>query len=96
MIRIWALLILVTKMPNRITDKINNGDLSEKPGWIRWSLHPTTTDEEIDFFIDSLNSVISNIAVSQRDYVYLKHSNEFMHKSHVESPPEFFKQWFSL
>ena len=23
-----------------ITDKINHGDLSEKPGWVRWSLAP--------------------------------------------------------
>ena len=31
----------------RITDKIDQGDLSEKPGWVRISVHPTMTDEEI-------------------------------------------------
>jgi len=79
-----------------ITDKISHGDLSEKPGWVRWSLHPTTTNEEIDYFIDSLKSIISNIAVWQQDYVYLLHSNEFLHRSHVENPPELYKHWFSL
>ena len=79
-----------------ITDKIGHGDLSEKPGWVRWSLHPTSTDEEIDYFIDSLKSTISNITVWQQDYIYLSQSNEFLHKSQVENPPELYKQWFSL
>ena len=34
-----------------ITDKINHGDLSEKPGWVRWSLHPTMTNEEVELMI---------------------------------------------
>ena len=79
-----------------ITDKISHGDLSEKPGWVRWSLHPTTTNDEIDYFIESLLAIISNIAVWQQDYVYLLHSNEFLHRSHVEKPPELYKHWFSL
>ena len=34
-----------------ITQKIDRGDLSEKPGWVRLSLHPTMTDEELDLFL---------------------------------------------
>jgi len=37
-----------------ITDKINHGDLSEKPGWIRISLHPTMTNAELDLIIDAI------------------------------------------
>jgi selenocysteine lyase/cysteine desulfurase len=79
-----------------ITDKINLGDLSEKPGWVRWSLHPTTTDQELLYFIDSLRSVLSNIEIWEKDYVYLIRSNEFMHKSHKENPPGLYMQWFEL
>ncbi len=32
---------------HHITDLIDKGDYSEKPGWIRVSLHPTMTDEEV-------------------------------------------------
>jgi selenocysteine lyase/cysteine desulfurase len=35
---------------HKITNKINEGDLSEKPGWIRLSLHPTMTNEELSIF----------------------------------------------
>lgn len=38
----------------RITDKIDIGDLSEKPGWVRISLHPTMKDEEIDYISDAI------------------------------------------
>jgi selenocysteine lyase/cysteine desulfurase len=79
-----------------ITDKINHGDLSEKPGWVRWSLHPTTLDNEIHYFIESLKSIISNISNWKKDYVYLIHSNEFIHESYVDNPPELYKEWFSF
>ena len=36
---------------HQITEKINHGDLSEKPGWVRVSLHPVMTDEEVDYFL---------------------------------------------
>jgi selenocysteine lyase/cysteine desulfurase len=33
---------------HRITEKIDQGDFSEKPGWIRLSLHPVMREEEVD------------------------------------------------
>ena len=79
-----------------ITDKINHGDLSQKPGWVRWSLHPTTTDEEIHYFISSLEAVLANISEWKQDYVYLKHINEFIHKDQQDNPSEGYKEWFAL
>lgn len=38
----------------RITDMIDQGDYSEKPGWMRISLHPTMTDEEVSYIGESL------------------------------------------
>ncbi|MCS6834194.1 MAG: aminotransferase class V-fold PLP-dependent enzyme, partial [Flammeovirgaceae bacterium] len=35
------------KTSKEITDLIDTGDLSKKPGWVRVSLHPTMTDEEV-------------------------------------------------
>ena len=37
-----------------IRARINEGDNSLKPGWIRVSLHPTMTDAEVDFLGDSI------------------------------------------
>jgi selenocysteine lyase/cysteine desulfurase len=79
-----------------ITDKINHGDLSEKPGWVRWSLHPTTTDEEIHYFSRSVEAIIANISEWEQDYVYLKHINEFIHKDQQKNPSEGIREWFAL
>ena len=43
------LLNIDQRQSQQITEKINKGDLSEKPGWIRVSLHPTMTDKEVEF-----------------------------------------------
>lgn len=79
-----------------ITDKINHGDLSEKPGWVRWSLHPTTSDEEVRYFLESLKSIIANISEWKKDYVYLKRTNEFMHKDQQSIPSGKHIEWFRL
>ena len=64
-----------------ITDKINSGDLSEKPGWVRLSLHPTMTDNELLFIMDAIRQIQENHAEWQRDYTYNKHTNEFRFKN---------------
>lgn len=81
-----------------ITDKINHGDLSEKPGWVRWSLHPTMKDEEVHYFIDALRDVVKNIARYQEDYVYVPKRNEYIHLSEADSNRDrvTLDTWFSL
>ncbi len=51
-----------------ITDMIDEGDLSLKPGWIRVSLHPTTTDAEAKLICQSIGQVIENIDKWRKDY----------------------------
>jgi selenocysteine lyase/cysteine desulfurase len=79
----------------RITDKINNGDLSEKPGWVRLSIHPTMKDEELLYIIDAIKQIQQNHWEWGSDYTYNKNTNEFRYIlpdndfTNVES-------WFSL
>ena len=81
---------------SKITDKINTGDLSEKPGWIRISLHPTMTNEELDIVIDSIDQISKNHEEWTKDYVYNNFTNEFRHKLEPEDKTELIKPWFKL
>ncbi len=83
---------------NEITEKINHGDLSEKPGWVRWSLHPTMTNDDIHYFIESLHRIVENIIALKKDYIYLSRKNEFVHKNEKEKKDETesMNKWFSL
>ena len=79
-----------------ITDLINHGDLSEKPGWIRISLHPTMTDQELDIIVDALRQIRENHEEWAKDYVYDVHINEFRHKDETEDKINIVKPWFEL
>ena len=79
-----------------ITNKISSGDLSEKPGWVRISLHPTMTNDELYLFIDALNQIVQHIDTWKKDYIYNKHTNEFRHKDEAEDKTVLVKDWFSL
>lgn len=79
-----------------ITKKINTGDLSDKPGWVRISLHPTMTDSELYFFIDALKQIVQNIDSWKEEYLYNKHTNEFRHKDEPEDKTVVVKDWFNL
>ncbi len=80
----------------KITDLINHGDLSEKPGWIRASLHPTMTDWELDTLIEGVTAVAQNHRKWSKDYIYNKHTNEFRHKDELEDKTVIVKPWFKL
>ncbi len=81
-----------------ITEKINSGDLSEKPGWIRWSLHPTMKDEDVKYFLNAVKEIVDNIFDFEKEYLYIPKRNEFTHHSEVNSDRDkkILDSWFSL
>ncbi len=81
---------------NKITSKINKGDLSEKPGWVRLSIHPTTTNKEIDYIIDAIKQVATKATEWQKDYEYNALKNEYHHKNiHINAPVDY-NDWFHI
>jgi hypothetical protein len=55
--------------------------LANKPGWIRMSIHPTTTNAEIEYVCDAIIALSENHQVWAKDYNYDANTNEFLHKS---------------
>jgi selenocysteine lyase/cysteine desulfurase len=51
-----------------ITDLIDQGDYSEKPGWMRVSLHPTMTDEEVAYIGKSIVELAENHQEWREEY----------------------------
>jgi selenocysteine lyase/cysteine desulfurase len=72
---------------NNLVCQISSGDLIQKPGWIRMSIHPTTTSEEIQMVCDSIKDLAQNHKEWAKDYEYNNKSNEFEFKG-VESVDE--------
>jgi len=74
------------KMSHELTHEISIGDLVRKPGWIRMSIHPTTTNAEIEFVCDSIIALAKHHETWAKDYEYSKCNNEFIHKALVNQP----------
>jgi selenocysteine lyase/cysteine desulfurase len=82
------------KMSKEITDKIEAGDLSMKPGWIRLSLHPTMTNDELVFITDAIRQSVENAGIWKHDYTYEMHTNEFRYIYPSEDVSPDIKEWF--
>ncbi len=62
----------------RIEEMITKGDLSEKPGWVRISVHPTMRDSEAEFIAESVLEIIQNSEEWGKDYKFDKTSGDFI------------------
>jgi selenocysteine lyase/cysteine desulfurase len=83
-------------LSKEITDKIDAGDLSMKPGWIRLSLHPTMTNEELLYITDAIKETVENIDEWKKDYSYDLHTNEFHHHDFPEDLVSDYSSWFNM
>jgi selenocysteine lyase/cysteine desulfurase len=81
---------------HKITEKINHGDFSEKPGWIRISLHPTMTNEEVYFIADALKNIVKKISTWEKDYKYFSSKNEYINLLSGEDGTESIKNLFLM
>ena len=79
---------------NELVDKISDGCLIDKPGWIRMSIHPTMTNAEVNFVCDSIISLANQYPDWRNDYYYEESSNEFKHKKDNKIEDEIVNYWF--
>jgi selenocysteine lyase/cysteine desulfurase len=81
---------------NYLTGKITAGDLIQKPGWIRMSIHPTTTNAEIEYVCESIKALAESHSEWAKDYKYNNASNEFSHINAQPGIEGIVKKWLHL
>jgi len=90
-------LLHVNKESSKVIEqKILEGCLMERPGWVRMSIHPTMTNLEIDYICDAIQQVSENFALWGEDYEYDDLKNEFIHKSNPALEKEITQNWFDF
>ncbi|MCY0889037.1 MAG: aminotransferase class V-fold PLP-dependent enzyme [Alicyclobacillaceae bacterium] len=80
-----------------IVSKIGYGNLADKPGWVRMSLHPTMTLADIDTMIGAVRDIAGNGQHYARDYHHEVALATFTHRSMASasaSPDEPWRHWF--
>ncbi|RMH47218.1 MAG: aminotransferase class V-fold PLP-dependent enzyme [Gammaproteobacteria bacterium] len=71
----------------QITAQIDAGDLSSKPGWVRVSLHPTMTEDEVLMIARAIHQVIDNIVEWSRPYRFDSATGEFYQTCELQILP---------
>ncbi|WP_233901040.1 aminotransferase class V-fold PLP-dependent enzyme [Tenacibaculum piscium] len=79
---------------NEIKNQILEGCNTQKPGWIRLSIHPTITDDEVQFICKSLEELTENIENWAKEYQYDSLKNEYTHQSGKSIEKEIVENWF--
>ncbi len=77
-----------------IEEKILEGCMVERPGWIRMSIHPTITNEEVLYVCESIKQVAENCLKWGDDYKYDAIKNEFIHKTAISIEKTIVENWF--
>jgi len=77
-----------------ITCEIDEGNLTHKPGWIRMSIHPTMTNDEVKYICDSIRDVADNHKEFVKDYNFDPHTNEFSYKGFERYEKDMVDKWF--
>ncbi|MBK8145036.1 MAG: aminotransferase class V-fold PLP-dependent enzyme [Bacteroidetes bacterium] len=71
------LLNINKEQSSTILAAIHKGELFVRPGWIRLSLHPTFTDKEVDYLIESISFIAKNFKELVQNYTYNPKKNIF-------------------
>lgn len=77
-----------------LTSSIDAGDSTDKPGWVRLSIHPTMTNAELSFICDAIADVSVNAATYAADYEQIPRMNDFRHKHFEGGEDALVNQWF--
>jgi hypothetical protein len=77
----------------QLLDEIQKGNLFLKPGWVRLSVHPVITDEEVQYMIHALRELAAHHQQWAEDYEYVPSLNEYRHHSDKEETMPMVRSW---
>ena len=90
------LLNVTQQYSESITNQINTGDLSSKPGWIRMSVHPVMTNQEVEYILDAIEALYEYHQEWGKEYVYNPQTNEFEYQNPVSEETQLVDKWFNI
>jgi selenocysteine lyase/cysteine desulfurase len=77
-----------------ITNEIDEGNLTHKPGWIRMSIHPTMSNDEVRYICDSIREVADTHKELVKEYDFDPNTNEFSYKDYKRYEQAMVDKWF--
>jgi selenocysteine lyase/cysteine desulfurase len=80
---------------DEIIGKLESGACELKPGWVRFSIHPTTTSAEVKYVCDSIIELSENYKEWMNEYTFV--NGKFCHNSELDTnESDKIKDWFTI
>ena len=80
---------------NEITSKIDHGNYSIKPGWIRFSIHPTDTNRDIEYILNAISELAKNHSSWIKNYEVNLYNSEIKSKAYNDKIEKKVDEYFS-
>lgn len=84
------------RMSQVITHRLDRGDTSAKPGFVRISIHPTMTNQEMEKIVTAFDQIARLGESWRQDYHYQPTTNEFIHNYFSDPTADVIDRSFSL
>lgn len=81
---------------DQIKSEILSGDISHRPGWIRVSLHPVMTNQDVEYICTAIEEVADNHEKWGEDYQFDPKHNDFIHKTYQSDVNDRIDDWFDF
>ncbi|MCU0424183.1 MAG: aminotransferase class V-fold PLP-dependent enzyme [Candidatus Kapabacteria bacterium] len=76
--------------------QLDEGTLVERPGWVRFSAHPTMSDEECEYVLNAIRELAAHHKEWANDYVFDNNKNEYFHKAWKSPAPALVRSWLEI
>lgn len=83
------LLHIDQKTSEQFLSQIEHKKTFTRPGWIRLSIHPTTSNNEIIYAIDAIKQLCKSHTEWSKDYTFNPETNNFTHIHDADTPYPF-------
>ncbi|WP_182201426.1 aminotransferase class V-fold PLP-dependent enzyme [Paraliobacillus salinarum] len=80
----------------KIAQLVEKGDLSTKPGWVRISIHPSMSNQEVILILKAIRQIKQHANQWEKDYIYNSYKDTFIHKDDNEKTHLDLTQFFSF
>ncbi|PVW12623.1 aminotransferase class V-fold PLP-dependent enzyme [Marixanthomonas spongiae] len=85
-----------TETSETIIGQIEQKNLTNKPGWVRVSLHPTISNKEVLAIADAIKAIVKYREEWAQDYTYNPQTNEFDPTEPVAEDSQRYKEMLSF
>lgn len=83
-------------LSHELVHEISSGNCSNKPGWVRMSIHPTMTNEEMIFVCEAIKDIAENYTNYLEEYDFTISTGKIIRKDENGCSDKMVEAWFEI